>query len=91
MDLMLTLTVVPIMLWLMKLIFVVDASKIIYLENDNVVRVSYNLSMFVTLLYNNILCKLYFKISMSRKSFLFRVKYVFLSHKVHQLLFLVHL
>jgi hypothetical protein len=51
---------VLIMLWLMKLIFVVGASNIIGLENDNVVKVSYNLSMFVTLLYNNILCKLYF-------------------------------
>ena len=52
--------VVPIMLWLMKLIFGVGASNIIGLENDNVVKVSYNLSMFVTLLYNNILCKFYF-------------------------------
>jgi hypothetical protein len=46
---------VLIMLWLMKLIFVVGVSNIIGLENDNVVKLSYNLSiMFVTLLYNNI-------------------------------------
>jgi hypothetical protein len=54
--LMLALTVVPMMLWLMELIFVVGASKIIGLKNDNIVKVSYNLSIFVTLLYNNILC-----------------------------------
>jgi hypothetical protein len=53
---MLALTVVPIILWLMELIFVVGALKIIGLENDNIVKVSYNLSIFVTLLYNNILC-----------------------------------
>jgi hypothetical protein len=51
---MLPLTMVPIILWLTELILVVEASKIIDLENDYVVRVSYNLSMFVTLLYNNI-------------------------------------
>jgi hypothetical protein len=51
-NLILTLMVVPIMLRLMKLIFGVVASNIIGFENDNVVNVSYNLSMFVTLLYN---------------------------------------
>jgi hypothetical protein len=51
-NLILTLMVIPIMLRLMKLIFGVVASNIIGFENDNVVNVSYNLSMFVTLLYN---------------------------------------
>jgi hypothetical protein len=39
----------PIILWLMELIIVVGASKIIGLANDNVVMISYNISMLVTL------------------------------------------
>ena len=41
--LMLTLTVVPIMLWLMELIFAIGALKIIGLRNDNIVKVYYNI------------------------------------------------